>query len=45
MALLESTLSPEQVDARDFDVIFFTGGHAVMWDFPDDAGLSGVSDL
>ena len=30
---------PEQVDAEAFDAIYFTGGHGVMWDFPDDAGL------
>lgn len=22
-----------------FDAVYFTGGHAVMWDFPDSAGL------
>jgi len=27
------------MDANDFDVIYFTGGHAVMWDFPDDEEL------
>ncbi|MCO2342631.1 type 1 glutamine amidotransferase domain-containing protein [Pseudomonas aeruginosa] len=31
--------APEQVDAEAFDAIYFTGGHGVMWDFPDDAGL------
>ncbi|WP_258395839.1 DJ-1/PfpI family protein, partial [Burkholderia multivorans] len=25
--------------AAAFDAIYFTGGHGVMWDFPDDAGL------
>lgn len=39
MALLENTLSPDQVNAEDFDAIYFTGGHAVMYDFPDSAGL------
>lgn len=39
MALLEHTASPDQIDSGDFDAIYFTGGHAVMWDFPDSAGL------
>ncbi|EJM26010.1 type 1 glutamine amidotransferase domain-containing protein [Pseudomonas sp. GM25] len=39
MALLANTASPEQIDSADFDAIYFTGGHAVMWDFPDDPGL------
>lgn len=39
MALLSETARPDDIDAADFDVIYFTGGHAVMWDFPDDAGL------
>ena len=30
---------PLHIDSADFDAIYFTGGHAVMWDFPDDAGL------
>ncbi len=39
LALLADTAAPEQVDAEAFDAIYFTGGHGVMWDFPDDAGL------
>lgn len=39
MALLENTLSPDELDAADFDAIYYTGGHAVMYDFPDSAGL------
>jgi putative intracellular protease/amidase len=39
MALLSQTARPDEIDASQFDVIYFTGGHAVMWDFPDDAGL------
>lgn len=39
MALLEDTSSPDQIDTADFDAIYFTGGHAVMWDFPDNEGL------
>lgn len=39
MALLSETARPDEIDVSRFDVIYFTGGHAVMWDFPDDAGL------
>lgn len=43
MALLESTLSPDQVDSADYDAIYFTGGHAVMYDFPDSEGLQRIT--
>ena len=43
MALLESTLSPDQVDSADFDAIYFTGGHAVMYDFRDSEGLQRIT--
>lgn len=43
MALLENTLSPEQVDSADYDAIFFTGGHAVMYDFPGSEGLQRIT--
>lgn len=38
-ALLDSTLSPDEVDSAQVDAIYFTGGHAVMYDFPDSEGL------
>ena len=34
MALLDDVASLEDVSAADFDAIFLTGGHAVMYDFP-----------
>ncbi|KMS63211.1 type 1 glutamine amidotransferase domain-containing protein [Sphingobium baderi] len=39
MALLSQTARPDEIDPAQFDAIYFTGGHAVMWDFPDDTGL------
>lgn len=39
MALLETTLCPDEVNPSDFDALYFTGGHAVMYDFPEDEGL------
>ncbi len=43
MALLEHTLSPDQVDSSDYDAIYYTGGHAVMYDFLDSAGLQQIT--
>jgi len=43
MALLETTLRPDQVDSADYDAIFFTGGHAVMYDFPESEGLQRIT--
>ncbi|GAA4766576.1 type 1 glutamine amidotransferase domain-containing protein [Microbacterium gilvum] len=43
MALLENTLRPDQVDPADVDAISFTGGHAVMYDFPDSEGLQSIT--
>lgn len=39
MALLSNTTRPDDIDPKDFDAIYFTGGHAVMYDFLDDEGL------
>ncbi|HBK45080.1 MAG TPA: type 1 glutamine amidotransferase domain-containing protein [Xanthomonadaceae bacterium] len=43
MALLSNTARPDEIDPADFDAIYFTGGHAVMWDFPDSAGLQRIA--
>lgn len=43
MALLDQTASPDQINAADYDAIYFTGGHAVMWDFPDSDGLQAIT--
>ncbi len=43
MALLSSTASPDEIDPADYDAIYFTGGHAVMWDFPDSEGLQRIT--
>lgn len=43
MALLENTASPDQINSADFDAIYFTGGHAVMYDFPDSEGLQRIT--
>jgi putative intracellular protease/amidase len=43
MALLSNTAGPDAIDPSDFDAIYFTGGHAVMWDFPDSVGLQQIT--
>lgn len=43
MALLEETAAPDRIDPADYDAIYFTGGHGVMWDFPDSAGLQRIT--
>lgn len=43
MALLEQTAAPEEIDSADYDAIYFTGGHAVMYDFPDSDGLQRIT--
>lgn len=42
-ALLSSTARPDEIDPADYDAIYFTGGHAVMWDFPDSEGLQRIT--
>jgi putative intracellular protease/amidase len=43
MSLLAGTASPDEIDSADFDAIYFTGGHAVMFDFPDSQGLQRIT--
>ncbi|MFU8926991.1 type 1 glutamine amidotransferase domain-containing protein [Acinetobacter puyangensis] len=39
-AATENTLAPSQIDPDVYDAIFYAGGHATMWDFPDNAELA-----
>ncbi|MFT3695905.1 MAG: type 1 glutamine amidotransferase domain-containing protein [Kofleriaceae bacterium] len=43
MELLANTARPDEIDSKDFDAIYFTGGHAVMWDFPNSEGLQRIT--
>lgn len=43
MALLAETAHPDEIDPSDYDAIYFTGGHAVMWDFPNNEGLQKIT--
>ncbi|WP_049399672.1 MULTISPECIES: type 1 glutamine amidotransferase domain-containing protein [Stenotrophomonas] len=39
----ETTLAPSQVDPDAYAAIFYAGGHATMWDFPDNAELAVIA--
>lgn len=43
MALLGTTSKPEDIDPNNYDAIYFTGGHGVMFDFPDSEGLQSIT--
>lgn len=43
MKLLERTAAPDEIDSADYDAIYFTGGHAVMFDFPGSAELQRIT--
>lgn len=43
-ARLQNTLPIAEVDPSRFGVIYFTGGHGVMWDFPNNPDLRRVAE-
>jgi putative intracellular protease/amidase len=43
MSLLNDSLKLTDVNTKDFDVIYFTGGHGTMWDFPNSKVLQDIS--
>lgn len=42
-ALLHS-LKPEDVQPEDYIAIYYTGGHGVIWDFPDNKELQEIAN-
>jgi putative intracellular protease/amidase len=40
---LANTLMPEQVNANEYDAIFYAGGHGTMWDFPNNSKLAEIA--
>lgn len=40
---LADTLRPDQVQAADYDAIYYTGGHGTMWDFPENKDLAAIA--
>ncbi|MFG0634782.1 type 1 glutamine amidotransferase domain-containing protein [Pseudomonas sp. xss_2] len=43
MNRLGTTLSPGQVKPDDYSAIYYTGGHGVIYDFPDDTALQDLA--
>lgn len=43
MSLLDNTKSLSDVDWKEYDVLFFAGGHGAMWDFANDQALHAVT--
>ena len=40
---LGKTLKPSEVNPNDYVAIYYTGGHGVIWDFPDNEELQSIS--
>ena len=40
---IERTKSPAQVSASDYAALFYAGGHAAMWDLPDNPQLTALA--
>ncbi|RRK10294.1 type 1 glutamine amidotransferase domain-containing protein [Lactiplantibacillus garii] len=40
---LKNTLAPAAIDPEAYAAIYYTGGHGVMWDFPDNAELHAIA--
>lgn len=40
---LANTLAPEQIMPDAYAAIYYTGGHGVMWDFPDNTRLQKIA--
>lgn len=40
---LATSLSPKEVTAEDYQVIYFAGGHGAMWDFPENKNLAKIA--
>ncbi|MGL4847620.1 MAG: type 1 glutamine amidotransferase domain-containing protein [Clostridium sp.] len=43
MDKLGNTMSVDEVNADDYEVIYYTGGHGVIWDFPNDTKMQEVA--
>ena len=40
---LHNSLRPAQIDPHAYRLIYFTGGHGAMWDFPDNTELQEIT--
>ncbi len=39
----QNTLTPSQINPDVYGAVFYAGGHATMWDFPDNTELASIS--
>lgn len=42
-ALIENTISIEDVDIKEYKAIYFVGGHGTMWDFPNNPKIQEIT--
>jgi putative intracellular protease/amidase len=40
---LEQTKRPDQIEPKDYDAIFYVGGHGTMWDFPNATEIASLA--
>lgn len=40
---ISNSLTPDEVDARDYRLIYFAGGHGAMWDLTDNVSLQEIT--
>ena len=40
---LANSLKSADINPKDYDIIYFAGGHGVMWDFPDNEELGKIA--
>lgn len=40
---LEHSLRLDEIDPTDYQILYFTGGHGTMWDFPDNPVLQNIT--
>lgn len=40
---LSNSMAPKDVNPADYAAIYYTGGHGVMWDFPDNTELQTIA--
>lgn len=40
---ISHSMKPSEVDPKDYQAIFYAGGHGVMWDFPENKELAEIA--
>ena len=41
---LQNSLNPDQINSAEYDAIYYTGGHGVMWDFPNNERIAQIAE-